>query len=217
MKKLSLIIFIAASILASCKKDGNKGPCIEQNQGLPSVSQSDLAGINMLFQNNNLSVSNQAFFYYSSGYTQSGNSQVPYQVAEATQLRNGLPVFYSTVNYVFLNGSLTALSGKVYGAISLDNKSTLSLPVLRQLFLNEAINKQGIDATFKDSCYVAQFGYYDLNRPDAIDTAANFVKAWEVRPGHSFYPQCYIRDDNSATIFFDNGLRPFYNDEKKRR
>jgi hypothetical protein len=209
MKTLGLILFISI-VLASCKKEGAAGGGISQVTSLPTVSASDNDAIQTLLQSNNFSGKNQVFFLYQSSMTESGNTEVPYQVAEATQTRNGLPIFYSTLNYVFQSGSLLGLSGKVYGATSLNAQSSQTLPILKELFITEAVNKQGINASYKDSCYVAQFGYYNINLNNAADTTASLIKAWEIHPRNSAFPQCYVRDDNGSTIYFDSGLRPFY-------
>lgn len=203
MKNLAIVLF-AAVILASCKKEAGNG-CISQITSLPTVSAAQKDSIETLLRKNNIATDNLEFLSYNSWTN--GDTQLHFELVTANQLINGLPIFYSYLDYTFENGAPYALSGRVYGTANLDTRSSLNLPALRQLAINEAINKQGIDPTFKDSCYIAQFGYYDLNRISATDTTANFVKAWEVRPAHSQFPQVYIRDDNGATLFFDSGIR----------
>lgn len=205
MKNLSLIVF-AIAILASCRKEGSSN-CISQASLLQQVSGTDDDTVQMLMRSNNLSVNNKQFLtYISYNEPNSQNQPVKFQVVTADQFSNGLPIFSSYLFYTFENGLLSSLEGKIYGKVNLDTRPSLALSAVRQLFINEAINKQGVSSAYKDSCYVAQFGYYDLNITSA-DTSANFVKAWEVRPKNSQYPRCYIRDDNKATIFFDSGLR----------
>lgn len=210
MKTLGLILFISI-LLSSCKKEGTAGGCIAQTDEIPSVSASDNAAIQTLLNNNNFSGKNQVFdsyVFYTAMNLQ--NQQVLYQTASSIQVRNGLPIFYSNLFYAFQNGVSSGYSGKPYGAITLDAKPSQTLPVLKQLFITEAINKQGISASYKDSCYVAQFGYYNINLNNAADTTASLIKAWEIRPKNSQYPQCYVRDDNGSTIYFDSGIRLFY-------
>jgi hypothetical protein len=206
MKNLSLILFIAMA-LASCKKEAGRG-CISQTTALPVVSDIYKDTIQTLFKNNNISAENKEVLTYNSWTTNDpGSPHIFFQLVTANQLSNGLPIFFSYLDYTFENGASYILSGKVYGKANLDTRSSLSLYALRQLTINEAVNKQGINPTFKDSCFVAQFGYYDLNRINTADTTTSFVKAWEVHPAHSQFPQCYIRDDNGSTLYFDSGLR----------
>jgi len=216
MKTLGLILFFSI-LLASCKKERAAGGCIAQTTSIASVSATDNATIQTLLNNNNLSGKNQVFLYYTSYSAQNQQNQdVLYQSAGSIQVRNGLPIFYGDLYYSFQNGVLEGISGKSYGAVSLDTKPSQTLPVLNQLFITEAVNKQGINASYKDSCYVAQFGYYDLNRTSITDTTTSFVKAWEVHPAHSPFPQCYIRDDNGGTLYFDSGIRLFYNANSRK-
>ncbi|MBS1526285.1 MAG: hypothetical protein JST19_11585 [Bacteroidetes bacterium] len=208
MKNLNLILF-GLVLLASCKKETSNN-CISQGLLLQPVSATDNDTVQMLMKNNDLSVNNKQFLtYISYNGPDAQNQQVKFQVVTADQVSNGLPIFSSIIFYTFQNGTLSSLDGKVYGRVNLDTKPSLTLQALRQLFLNEAINKQGISPAFKDSCFLAQFGYYDLNITSSTDTTSNFVKAWEIRPKNSQFPRGYIRDDNEATIFFDDGLRFF--------
>jgi len=206
MKNLGFILF-AAFILASCKKEAGSG-CISQITDITPVSASDEDTIKTLIQNNGFSGKNQVFTSYSSSVSPNQQNQnVFYQGVGAIQVRNGLPIFYGWLDYDFQNGVLQgSVFGRSYGSVTLDTKSTQTLPVLRQLFINEAVNKQGYNASFKDSCYVAQLGYYNINLNSATDTTASFIKAWEIRPKNSQYPQLYLRDDNGATIYLDRGL-----------
>lgn len=201
MKYLGLILFVSI-VLLSCKKDSTGG-CISQVNGPVPVSAADMAAIQALLNSNNLTATNQVFVVFRS--YPGADPQSTYQYAESTQIRNGLPIFYGDIVYDFMNNISQGVSGKAYGNISLDNKSSRSISGLRQLFLNEAINKQGLNKSFSDSCYVAQLGYFNINL-FTNDTTTNFVKAWQVRPMHSLYPQCYIRDDNGSTLYFDSGI-----------
>jgi len=203
MKYLSLILF-SAFALASCKKDNNGG-CITRINSVVPVSAADMASIQALLTSNHITANNQVFTVFRS--YPGPDTLTSYQYAQATQIRNGLPIFYGDLVYSFVNSVYQGLSGRVYGAVSLDDKSSMQLPGLRQLFLNEAILKQGLNKSFNDSCYVAQFGYFNVNQLSS-DTSAKFVKAWQVRPKNSLYPQCYTGDATGSTLYFDSGIRP---------
>jgi hypothetical protein len=202
MKYLGLILFVTI-VLSSCKKD-NTGGCISRIEGPVQVSAADMASIQALLSSNHLTANSQVFVIFR---TYLGvDPQSSYKYAEATEVRNGLPIFYGDIVYDFRNDIVEDVNGKMYGAISLDNKSSRPVSGLRQLFLNAAINKQGLNKSFNDSCYVAQLGYFNTHL-FSNDTTTNFVKAWQVRPLHSLYPQCYINDNDGSTLYFDSGIR----------
>ncbi len=206
MKRLYLIFFTLAT-LASCKKDNSETGCLSQTTAIPTVSASDNATALALLQKNNIPTNNQVFSVYTSyEATNPGEPDILYQFVTATQVKNGLPLFFENITYTFTNGTMYAINGTQYAGFDLNASPTKNLPELKQLFINEAVTKQGFNASFKDSCLVAQFGYIDANLNTNI-TTPNFVKAWEVRPAHSLYPQVYVRDDNGATVYFDSGIR----------
>jgi hypothetical protein len=201
MKMIYLILFALAA-LTSCKKDNSEIGCLSQSTAITTVSASDNATVLALLQKNNIPTNNQIFSNYTS--YEASNPGVPdilYQIVTATQVKNGLPLFFENLIYTFTNGATYAINGKQYTSIDLDASSNKKLPELKQLFINEVVTKQGFNASFKDSCLVAQFGYIDANQ-NTNNTTPNFVKAWEVKPAHSLYPQVYVRDDNGATIYF---------------
>lgn len=217
MKKVYFIILFSAVVLASCKKNNNDGGCISLVTGINAVSASDNAKIQVLLNNNHLVANNQVFVSFN-GYEPPGANLVDtlYQTAESTQVRNNLPIFFSTLSYEFKNGIFEELVGKQYGKVTLDARPYLNLSMLRQLYLTEAINKQGIDPKYKDSCYVAQFGYINANITSS-DTTSNIVKAWAVHPANSQYPACYINDVTGATVYFDSGIRFLSNNKALRK
>jgi hypothetical protein len=201
MTRIYLILFVLAA-LTSCKKENPETGCLSQSTAIPTVSASDNATALALLKNNNIPTNNQVFSNYTSYEASNpGEPDTRYQIVTATQVKNGLPLFFGNLIYTFTNGATYAVNGTRYASFDLDARSTKKLPELKQLFINEAVTKQGFNASLKDSCLVAQFGYIDANR-NTNNTTPNFVKAWEVRPAHLLYPQVYVRDDNGATIYF---------------
>jgi hypothetical protein len=206
MKKLYYLLFISIAF-AACKKDNSETGCLSQSTAIPTVSASDNATVLALLQKNNIPTNNQVFSVYTSyEATNPGQPDILYQFVTTTQVKNGLPLFFENINYTFTNGTTYAVNGTQYANFNLNASPARNLPELKQLFINEAVTKQGFNASFKDSCLVAQFGYIDANL-NTSNTTPNFVKAWEVKPAHSLYPQVYVRDDNGATVFFDSGIR----------
>lgn len=205
MKNVFIFLFLAVG-LASCKKNNNEGGCISLKTGINAVSASDQAAIQTLLNNNHLTANNQVFVFYTViEPPTAGPAGITYQTAESIQVRNNLPIFMSTLTYQFTNGVFKELDGKQFGKVNLDTRPSLNLSILRQLYLSE-INKQGIDQSFKDSCLVAQFGYFNTHF-NTMDTTTNIVKAWDVHPAHSQYPTCYINDVTGGTLYYDDGIR----------
>lgn len=206
MKNVCFISLFLVVALVSCKKNENEGGCISLKTGINAVSTSDQATIQTLLNNNHLTANNQVFVFYTVVEPPTaGIVGITYQTAESIQVRNNLPIFMSTLSYQFTNGVFKELDGKQFGKINLDARPSLNLSILRQLYLAE-ISKQGIASTFKDSCFVAQFGYFNANF-NTMDTTTNIVKAWDVHPAHSQYPTCYINDVTQATLYYDDGIK----------
>jgi hypothetical protein len=205
MKRVYLILFALAA-LVSCKKDNSENGCLSQTTVIATVSASDNATALSLLQKNNIPTNNQVFSNYTSyAATNPGEPDIQYQFVTATQVKNGVPLFFENILYTFSNGTIYATNGTQYTDFDLNASPTQKLTGLKQLFINEAVTKQGFNASFKDSCLVMQFGYIDANL-NTNNTTPNFAKAWEIKPAHSLYPQVYVRDDNGVTVYFASGV-----------
>jgi hypothetical protein len=128
---------------------------------------------------------------------------------------NGLPVLSGDLWYQFKKGTLQTVTGTRYKDISLDTRPARTLPQLRAAYL-AAVDKYGYGANIvsdvpfagvKDSCVVAEFGYYDLNAT-VNGAPPNIVKAWSVSPTPGSYPQAIFRDDNGKLIIYNGGVVP---------
>ena len=214
MRKICFVLFMAVTFI-SCKKDSLSvdNGCISQvkrkNFRVPTADS--IAAVQLLKQNN-LPTNDLAFEYISlhDTLTINGSSNV-YQYIFAVQYLNGLPVLSYDFGYTFKAGVFQEVTGARYNGVSLNTHATQSLPRLRGLYISEIGKNKGsvAAAAFKDSCVVAEFGYYDLNVDVTVvknDHAPNFVKAWSITPAHSSYPQVILRDDNGATINYSGGI-----------
>jgi len=206
MKKL-IYPLLAIVVMASCKKAALKvseNGCISQ-VGITGLSGADSVTVAGLMKNNNLPTTNLVFYTYQTYNALNQQSQMAdYQIAEAAYVQNGLQLFFYDETYGFENGTLNGPSPLSTQTVSLDNKPTLSLQTLRDSFITQDKGMEynpSVALGLKDSCLVAQFGYYDLN-VDFPLKGADFVKAWYVRPKNSQWPHGYFRDDNGAAIFF---------------
>ena len=156
-----------------------------------------------LFKKNNMSPDNLVFTRLMFHDTIS-NSQgtTVYQHLFAVQYFNGLPVLFTEAGYHFRDEVYWTEIGTVYqqNQAPSDTRPVLTLPQMRALFMNQ-VNKDGYMTTLKDSCLVAEHGYYDLNVGISYSTP-KLVKAWAVTPAHSSYPQAVFRDDKDGTLIY---------------
>jgi hypothetical protein len=212
MKKLYCALF-AFSIFSACKKSdltADSG-CISQvKRQIFRVTASDsLAAVQLLKENNLPTTDLELEYVYNDTITYTVPSYIN-QYVFGVQYINGLAILSYDFGYTFKNGVFKEVTGARYSAVNLDTRSTQHLPQLRELYITEISKNRGsnIAAAFKDSCMVAQFGYYDLNVDFNVPTndhTPNFVKAWSVKPKHTTYPQVVFRDDNGKTIIYNGG------------
>jgi len=205
MKNVFLILFVAV-LLASCKKSdlpGDNG-CISQVKRINfGIKSSDSVTAIALLKQNGIAYSDLQLSFVAFDTVKTGPNTGIYQNVFADQIINGLPILSEHIWYQFENSAIQSTTGTRYSSAAPSGGSALSLPQLRELFLNAAA-KNNAAVSFKDSCLVAQFGYYDLNVTSG--GAPNLVKAWSVtQRNYNAYPRVFFRDDNGATILYDGG------------
>jgi len=209
MKELYFVItaLVLSAIIYSCTKTGtlpSGNGCTTQIKRVNyNIKPADSLAVIHLFQQNKLDYNTLSFERIILNDTMNGHV---YQHILATQYFNGLQLMSSEVWYGFLDGVYQSTNGKRYAGVSLDSHSHLSLSQLRGLYMSEAIDKQGLNPTYRDSCITAQFGYYDLNAGTGNETT-NIVKGWRVELKRNIYPIAIFRDDNGQLIGFDTGMR----------
>ena len=206
MKKIYLIVVLAVALI-SCKKSeqlpGDNGCITQIKRENFNINPADSLSAVHLFQQNKLTYSNLSFVRIILNDTV---GEHVYQHIFVTQVFNGFEVMSGDAGYHFLDGVYQSTLGKVYSSVNLDNRPDLSLAQLRALYMSETIDKQGINATYRDSCLTAQFGYYDLNAGTGNEST-NMVKAWRIEIKGNIYPTAVFRDDNGGLIAFDSGIR----------
>jgi len=209
MKRLYFITsaLILSAIIYSCTKtrtspSGNG--CTTQIKRVNyNIKPADSLAAIHLFQQNNIDYSTLSFEWIILNDTLNGHV---YQHILATQYFNGLQLMSSDIGYHFLDGVFQSTSGKRYAAVNLDNHAHLSLSQLRALYMSEAIDKQGLNPTYRDSCVTVQLGYYDLNAGTGNESV-NIIKGWRVELKRNTYPIAIFRDDNGLLIAYDSGMR----------
>ena len=218
---ISILLFLSI-ILGSCSKDIESGEnykqipadngCIEKIT-IPVSSQGTLTNadynlILSLFSSNGISRPN---FRYTRTYrdsVQTYNGVYDFRNVFIIQYTNGLPIFRESLNYSFKNGIFNSYSGQLTNGTSLNTISALSLAQLRKLFIDdiELFDQKG--GQFKDSCFKAEFGYFNLNAGTG-NPSENLVKAWHLTPAFYSYPEAYYRDGSGDRIYYFNGIQTF--------
>ena len=199
------------------KKIFSGNGCIERltiPQNPHGIDANEVQTVNGLFKINN--IENSTLRYYGYRHDSLQTYYEPYalkdeKVVFVQQYINGLPLLTGDMSYVFLEDKFSGKGGELTLGTSLDNKPTLSLEDLRNLFLNSAQAFDGYGDKFKDTCLSAEFGYYNLNAGTSY-APETLVKAWRVviknSERASQYPQaCY--QDNGTLLYYDNGIRTF--------
>jgi len=207
MKNLFFIL-LAGLMWSSCKKDHvtHDNGCITQiaRQNFSIKTEDSVTAITLLDQNH--IARNDVSLQYVSAYTvPDGDNAGTYQSVFVIQNINGAPVLSGDVWYQFKNGILQSAHGTKYNVSNLDKRIVSSPSTLRPLFLAEVekYTSASFAARLKDSCLVAEFGYYDLNA--TVGQAPNLVRAWRVMLKNQSFPQVVFRDDNRKEIIYDGG------------
>ena len=213
---ISILLFLSL-ILGSCSKEtesadhkqiASDNGCIEKIT-IPVSSHGTLtnAGYNLilsLFSSNRISSPN---FRYTRTYhdsVQTYNGIYDFRNVFIIQYTNGLPIFRESLNYSFKNGVFNSYSGQLTNGTSLNTIPTLSLGQLRKLFIDDIELFDHKGGQFKDSCFKAEFGYFNLNAGTG-NPSENLVKAWHLTPNYYSYPEAYYRDDTGERIYYFNG------------
>ena len=142
-----------------------------------------------------------------------------YRFLFADQYANGLRLLNSQIYYVFHDGVFQFPSVPSTHGTTLDTTPSLGLAHLRTLFSNDLKKREmggSISPGNRDSCYKAEFGYYNIAASNAPE---NLIKAWRVSikytgrgPDYGYpqdYPYAYYKDSNGQLIAFAGVVVPF--------
>jgi hypothetical protein len=219
--KMSFLLPICLTFILSCKKSAsgsNSGAagCISEgtvsmDSLAPPLTQTQLAVIDNLLLQNNLSTANQQFWSIDSNYYTPYGYNYNVDQVEILSYRwyNNLPVFRWNDNYVFYNGVLQP--SIIYkGPAPGSGPFGQSLSSLHTIWLNNFMKVAtywpiGTEITYpnagyRDSCVTVQRGYLDLAYFDStIAYGTRFVKGWQVAPTGN-YPMVLIEDSTGAAF-----------------
>ena len=212
MKLNGLTFVIIIMSLLACKKT-DTGTCFEEDNGciqkivIPVSSQGTLSAsdfnlINTLFMTNGIDHSNLRPIRTYRDSLKTYNGTHDFRLVHVLEYKRGLPIFTGTLNYSFKNGIFESYAGRLLSGPTPDITYTLTLGQLRKLFINdiELFNHRGNQ--FKDSCFNAEFGYFNLNSGTGNNTE-NIVKAWHLTPKYNAYPEGYYQDNGQRIYYFD--------------
>jgi hypothetical protein len=222
MKQL-LWIAIVVSVTACTKPYTSKA--LQENRGcieriiIPvtayGIKPADVATVNNLFRNSG--IDNTKFRYYRYTHDTFQTLYPPYvrydqKTIRVDQYTNGLRIFTGDFIYIFFENSVHYKGGNLTNGTSLNMIPKLTLSQLRKMFLENIERFDHTSAKYKDSCFKAEFGYYNLNA--GISYAQEvLVKAWRVTLKNSIYPSEYpiafYEDNDGKLIYYDNGIRTF--------
>jgi hypothetical protein len=194
MKKVPVLLFTWTMIAAACQKSHAPIPsddqgCIEQlivDRNSPGLSSTDTKTVDSLMDVNHIDHSRVRYYDYRTDTfrAQPSSPGVFEQIVDVNQYVNGRRIFNSNIHYLFYDGMLhfldsTRITGRSLIGGFPDAKPTLTLPQLRSLFTGDLLKADRPTLHhFTDSCYTAEFGYYDVAPDNAKDL--QLVKAWVV-------------------------------------
>ena len=216
MKIHLLIFFLFAMTFFACRKANTDlsqdSDCIYKlvipvtSHG--TLSDSDYNLINSLFITNGITKVN---FRYTRTYhdsTKTSNGTYDVRNVYIIQYTNGLPIFTESLNYLFTNGIFDSYSGSLTKGTNLNNTPSLTLGQLRKLFIDDIELFDHNGNQYKDSCFNAEFGYFNLNGGTA-NNSENLVKAWHLTPKFNSYPEAYYQDNSGQRIYYFDGIETF--------
>lgn len=180
-----------------------------------AINDSTIRIIDKLFASNKIDRSQYRYVYYSNDSTQTYFP--PYaksddKLVRVKEFANGLEIFTGELGFLFKNNVFQYRSGNPSSGTRLDTSPNLAAGQLRAMFLADIEQFDRAGRQYKDSCFRAEFGYYNINAGTSNPTE-NLVKAWKVtvknRTHLYVYPIAYYQDKNGALIYYDNGIRSF--------
>lgn len=179
------------------------------------INSSDVSTVNNLFSTNG--IDNSKFRYYRYTHDTFQTLYPPYtrydqKTVRIDQYTNGIRIFTGDLVYIFFDNNFHYRGGNLTNGTSLNTVPKLTLPQLRKMFLDNIEQVDHASGKYKDSCFKAEFGYYNLNA--GISYAQEvLVKAWRVTLKNSIYPSEYpiafYQDNDGKLIYYDNGIRTF--------
>jgi len=218
-----------AVIIFSCKKENSEPPspipedsgCINWKKVLVtdhsgfSINNSNIPIINALFSNNSIDNSKFRYFYYSNDSIQTffpPYTKFDDKIIRVNEFTNGLEIFNGEILFQFKNNIFNFRNGNTTGGTTLNTSPNLTVGQIRTLFLRHIEQFDHNANHYKDSCFSAEFGYFNIN-DGTNNPTEKLIKSWKVTLKNkifpSEYPIAFYQDSDGTLIFYDNGIRRF--------
>lgn len=229
MKSNIFVLLFFAFTFSSCKKENtassvqipdDKG-CMEWKKVLVTdhsghaVNNINIPIIDGLFLSNSINNSKFRYFFYSNDSVQTyfpPYTKFDDKIIRIKEFTNGLEIFNGEILFQFKNNIFNFQSGNPTSGTTLNTTPQLTVGQVRTLFSGHIEQFDHNGNQYKDSCFSAQFGYFNLNAGTNTSTE-NLVKAWKVTLKNKIYPSeypvAYYQDNAGSLIYYDNGFRTF--------
>ncbi len=229
MKNNILAILLTGLTLSSCQKENAASvasipedkECIEWKKVLVtdhsghSINNSNIPIINGLFSSNNIDNSKYRYYYYSDDSVQTyfpPYTKFDDKIIRVKEFTNRLEIFTGEILFQFKNNIFNFRNGNPSSGTTLSNTPNLTVGQVRTLFLGHIEQFDHKGNQYKDSCFSAEFGYFNTNAGTS-NSIENLIKSWKVtlknRIYPSEYPIAYYQDNDGHLIYYDNGIRTF--------
>ncbi len=171
-----------------------------------SINNSNIPIINMLFLTNGIDNSKYRYHYF----YEDSISKNDFKSVRITEFTNGLEIFPNDIVFVFTNNILSYRNGNETKGTTLNTIPNLNIKQIRTLFINSIEQYDHNSNDYKDSCFSADFGYFNINAW-TNNTTEKLIKSWKVTLKNSIYPSeypiAYYQDGDGKLIGYDNGIR----------
>ena len=215
---MALTFFSCTKETALSKIEEDKG-CIErqivsvhEHSGF-NINNTTVAIINDLFLNNGLDNANYHYYFYSHDSVQTyfpPYEKFDQKIIRVEEYTNGLKIFTGQILFNFKNNIFNFRNGASTNGTSLNTEPQLTVGQIRTLFLGHIEQFDHKGDQYKDSCFTAEFGYYNTNAGTS-NLPENLIKAWKITLKNKIYPSeypvAYYQDDDGKLLYYDNGIR----------
>jgi hypothetical protein len=229
MKTNIFALLLIVLTLSSCQKENAVSPvqipedkgCIEWKKVLVtdhsghSINNLNIPIINGLFSSNSIDNSKYRYYYYSNDSVQTyfpPYAKFDDKIIRVKEFTNGLEIFTGEILFQFRNNIFNFRNGNPSSGTTLSTSPNLTVGQIRTLFLGHIEQFDHKGNQYKDSCFSAEFGYFNINAGTSNSTE-NLIKSWKVtlknRIYPSEYPIAYYQDNEGKLIYYDNGVRTF--------
>ena len=175
----------------------------------PLVPETDMAFVQDLFKNNNLSFADREVWLLRRDVDSTGQPSPGRSFVFCNQFYRGLEISSSEVIFWFNNeGIYYYMVGELFTGITLDTIPGVSLKDAGMLFYRGIVgDRLYADSlrSFRSRGFNAELGIRDLNLGTNY-TSIRFVLAWNLHVNGLSRPSAWIRADSLQLLYYDSGV-----------